>query len=300
MVNFTNPMPSLTWALNKYSKIKSIGLCYGVTFYQHYLADMIGADFEKTWSKAVGVNHFSWITDFTYEGKDAWPLVRAALEEKPEVRKQNPFTWELFETFGAFPTVGDGHICEFIPGMWRENAYYGKTPGKDTLSNYFQGQAVQTREKRMAVIADQAYGRAPLNLIDYTNKGVVFRDEELFIDILAAALGVGKPVERTVNLPNKGIICDLPPDAILEVTAFINSSGFHPYHYGTVPPGILNYLRRITASHALTVEASISGDRNMVLQALMSDSVALTRADAIKMADLIFETHGQYLKHFNV
>jgi len=298
-VNFTNPMSVNCWALNKYTKIKTVGLCYGVTAHQHNLADLIGVPFDETWSKAVGVNHFTWITDFMYKGKDAWPLVREAAEKSEHKYMHGQYTWELFETFGAYPTVGDGHICEFMPLMQAKNAYYGKTFGVDG------GHDFEKYAKYWDDVCDdmeaQAYGHKPLTVLsEDTASGNTLRDEDLFIAVVMAASGIGKPVERTINLPNRGIVENLPPDAIIEVTAFVNGSGFHPYNYGQLPAGINAILQRVTSSHALTVEASVSGDRNMVIQALMADSVAVNRRVAEQITDCILETHKKYLPHFGV
>jgi len=297
LVNFTNPMSVNCWALNKYSRIKTIGLCYGVTSIQHQLARVIGVPFEETWSKAVGVNHFTWITEFTHNGKNAWPQVREAMANDAAKRVGGQFTWELFETFRAFPTVGDGHICEFMPLMQAEGAYYGKTFGVDG------GHDFEKYARYWDDVCDdmeaQAYGHKPLTVLpEDTAAGYTFRDEDLFIDVVMAAIGGGKSVERTVNLPNRGIISNLPSDAILEVTTLVNSSGFHPYNYGEIPAGLNAILQRVTSSHALTVEASLSGDRNMVIQALMADSVAINRQAAEKIANCIIETHKAYLPHF--
>jgi len=298
LVNFTNPMSVICWALNKYSKIKTIGLCYGVTYFQHYLAELINVPFEETWSKAVGVNHFTWITDFTHNGKCAWNRVKEVIAKDNEKRSHNPYTWELFETFGAFPTVGDGHICEFMPLMQAKGAYYGKTFGVDgghdfeKYANYWDDVCDDMQA--------QAYGHKPLEIMQEESAGATFRDEDLFIDVLMAAFGSGKAVERTVNLPNNGIISNLPNDAILEVTTLVNSSGFHPYNYSEMPAGLNAILQRIVSSHALTVEASLSGDRNIVIQALMADSVAVNRPAAEKIADCILETHKDYLPLFKI
>jgi len=295
-VNFTNPMSVNCWALNKYSKIKTVGLCYGVTAIQHNLANLIGAPFEETWSKAVGVNHFTWITDFMYKGENAWELVKEAAEKSGNKHMHGQYTWELFETFGAYPTVGDGHICEFMPLMQAKGAYYGKTFGVDgghdfeKYAKYWDGVCDEMEA--------QAYGRKPLEVLPETETGRTFRDEDLFIDIVMAATGGGKPVERTVNLPNNGIVSNLPADAVLEVTALVNSAGFHPYNYGELPAGLNAILQRVASSHALTVEASISGDRNIVIQALMADSVAINRQTAEQIADCILTTHKKYLPHF--
>ena len=291
LVNFTNPMSVCCWALNKYSKVKTIGLCYGVTWIQHSLAKLIDVPFEETWSKAIGLNHFTWITDFTVNGKNAWPQVRKA-DKKPH----GSYTWDLFEVFGAFPTVGDGHICEFVPGYQAKGAYNGKTFGVDAANNFTD--YAKHWDDVFQDMADQAYGRKPLVEIEYNKSAETFHDEDLFIDILSAFMGDGPPVERTINLPNHGIVAGLPQDAILEVTTLVNSSGFHPYSYGSLPPGLNAIIQRIVAAQALTVEAAVSGDYNMVLQALMADLTALTKERAQQIADAILKTHKDYLPNF--
>ena len=296
-VNFTNPMSANCWALNKYSKIKTVGLCYGVTSIQHNLADLIGVPFEETWSKAVGVNHFTWITDFMYEGKNAWGLVREAAEKSGSKYMHGQYTWELFETFGAYPAVGDGHICEFMPLMQAEGAYYGKTFGVDGGHNFEK--YAKYWDEVCAEMEAQAYGYKPLEVLPETETGNTFRDEDLFTDVVMAAANGGKPVERTVNLPNNGTVPNLPQEALLEVTALVNSAGFHPYNYGALPAGLNAVLQRVISSHALTIEASVSGDRNMVIQALLADSVAINKETAVKIADCILKTHKKYLPHFN-
>ena len=296
LVNFTNPMTVNCWALNKFTKVKTVGLCYGVTAIQHELATLIGVPFEETWSKAIGVNHFTWITEFRYNGKDAWPLVREVAAKKPEVRTGNPYTWELFEVFGAWPTVGDGHICEFMPGFQAKGAYYGKTFGIDGGHNFKD--YAKHWDDVFKDMEDQAYGRKPLGEIEDFKAGKTFRDEDFFTEVVMAVMGEGPSVERTVNLPNRGIVIDLPGDAVLEVTSLVNSSGFHPYSFGELPSGINAIVQRVVASQALTVEASVKADRKLIVQAMMADLTALTRDKAEKITDCILENHREYLPRF--
>ena len=296
LVNFTNPMTVNCWALNKVAKVKTVGLCYGVTAIQHDLANLIEVPFEETWSKAVGVNHFTWITLFQHKGRDAWPLVREAKAKKPEAIKGNQYTWELFEVFGAWPTVGDGHICEFIPGFQAKGAYYGKTFGVDGGHNFRD--YARHWDEVFQDMEDQAYGRKPLGELEDNKAGKTFRDEDFFTEVVMAIMGEGPPVERTVNLPNQGIVSGLPGDAVLEVTSLVNSSGFHPYSFGELPPGINAIVQRIIASQALTVEASLKADRSLVVQAMMADLTAITRSKAEKITDCILENHREYLPQF--
>jgi alpha-galactosidase len=295
-VNFSNPMSCNCWALNKLSKIKTVGLCYGVTYLQHYLAKLAKIPFEETWTRAVGVNHFTWITEFRYQGKDAFPLIKEAISKNPDERAKNPHTWDLFEVFNAWPTVGDGHICEFIPGFQSKGAYFGKTFGIDGQHN-FESYAKHWDDV-FQDMEDQAYGKKPLEEQPDNKEGITFRDEDFFTEVVTAVLGEGKQVERTVNLPNRGIVTALPHDAILEITTLVNDSGFHPYAVGELPAGLYAMISRIVAAQQLTVEAALSGDRQLVVQALMADLTAPKKEKAEKIADCILSIHKDYLPQF--
>ena len=204
LVNFSNPMSVNCRALAKMTNVNTIGLCYGVTYYEHFLANYIGVPFEETSCRAIGVNHFTWITDFMHNGMDAWPLVRKKLAaEHPQVC----YTWELFRQFDAYPCVGDGHICEFVPGWQGKGAYYGKTFGIDCHETVpYHAHWDQVFEDMEA----QADGRKPLERrLDTPESMETFRDEELFIDVLNASQGQ-QAIFRTVNLPNIGQAANLP------------------------------------------------------------------------------------------
>jgi alpha-galactosidase len=291
-VNFTNPMTVNVWALSKHTRVKALGLCYGVTWYQKFLADFIGAPFHETWCKAVGVNHFTWITDFLYQGRNAWPLVEKKLRERTD--DKNAFTWELFDAFGAYPCVGDGHICEFFPEFQKKGAYYGKTPGVDGINN-FEAYAA-TWDATFQDMADIAYGKKPLDDED-PEHAEAFKDEDLFIDVLMSLMGE-KSVERTVNLPNSGQAPGLPLGAVLEMTTLVNGAGCHPLSYASIPSGISAIMHRVLGVQELTVEAAVRGDRRLAVQALIAGETAVKRADAEKILDAILDTHREYLPRF--
>ena len=294
-INFTNPMTVNVWAVSKaVPNVKVGGLCYGVTWYQHYLANLIGMKWDDLSCKAIGVNHYTWITDLSYKGESVWPQVRKVMEAKgPELG--NPYTWELFRMFDAFPCVGDGHICEFVPGWQGEGAYYGQTFGMDfhNFENYAAGFDTVFDE-----MADQAYGRAPiLKRAENPDEKEVFKDEDLFIDVLTASMGEDE-IFRTVNLPNTGQASNLPLGAVLEATTLINGDGFQPLVFGNLPLGITAIMARILSVQELTVEAALKADRKLAIQALVAGETIRTQAEAEKMMDVILDTHREYLPQF--
>ena len=297
-INFTNPMTVNCWAVAKTTSARIAGLCYGVTYYEHFLAKLIGVPWKDVSCRAIGVNHFTWITDLQYEGQDAWPLVRRKMQEQPNdpAFTRNPYTWELFRLFDAYPCVGDGHICEFVPGWQGRGAYYGKTFGIDA-GHAFEEYAAGF-DKVYAEMADQAYGRAPIVKATENTVAETFKDEDLFIDVLSASLGEDR-IFRTVNLPNIGQAANLPRGAVLEATTLIDGRGFQPLCFGELPPGITAILARILSVQELTVEAALKADRKLALQALVAGETVKTEAEAIKMLDVILETHRTHLPQFH-
>jgi alpha-galactosidase len=295
LINFTNPLTVNVWAIARaVPKVRVAGLCYGVTYFQHYLASLIGLPWDALECRAIGVNHFTWITDLSYQGQSVWPQIHKVMEVQ-RATLDNPYTWELFRMFDAYPCVGDGHICEFIPGWQGEGAYYGKTFGT-TFHNFEEYAA--TFDKVFDEMADQAYGRAPvLKRKKETSEKPTFRDEDLFIDVLNASLG-GTPVHRTVNLPNAGQAANLPMGSVLEATTLVNGEGFHPLSFGSLPPGITAILMRILGTQELTVEAALQSDRKLAIQALVAGETVRTEAEAEKMMDVILDTHRAYLPQF--
>ena len=297
-INFSNPMTVNCRAVAKTTSVNIGGLCYGVTAREHQLARLIGVPWKDVRCRAIGVNHFTWITDFQYDGKDAWPLVRERIAKEPDLPtvKNQPYTWELFRMFDAYPTVGDGHICEFIPGWQAEGAYYGKTFGVNAGHGSFEEYTARW-DRIFDEMADQAYGRAPVEKTPLDAYGETLRDEDLFIDVLNASMGEDE-IFRTVNLPNVGQASNLPAGAVLEATTFVSGAGFQPLCFGELPLGITAILQRIIGAQELTVEAALKADRKLAIQALVAGETVRTEAEAERMMDVILETHRDHLPQF--
>ena len=293
-INFSNPLTVNCRAICKTTKVRTIGLCTGVKWWHHHLAGLVGLAPEDIWCEAMGINHFTWITRFDHKGKDAFPLLRQAIKEKPEIVEHNPMTWDLFESFGFFPVVGDGHISEFIPGWQGKNAYYGHTLGVDAHHNFEEYAA--TFDVVFQEMEDEAYGRKPLTRGGYSYDGQ-FREEVMFEKVQAAVSGELE-FYNSVNLPNVGQAANLPMGAVLESTALLNGSGIHPLSFGELEPGITAILQRIIGVQELTVEATLRADRRMIVQAFIAGLTVKTKPEAEKMIEVILETHREYLPTF--
>ena len=290
-INFSNPLTVVCRAICKTTKVQTIGLCTGVKWWHHHLAGLIGVSPEDVWCEAVGINHFTWITKFDYKGKDGLIMLRDNMKKNHKEVEKNPMTWDLFETFGFFPVVGDGHISEFIPGWLGKNAYYGHTLGVDAHHN-FEEYASQF-DVVFKDMEDEAYGRKPLTRGGYSYDGQ-FKEEVMFEKVQAAVSGELE-FYNSVNLPNIGQASNLPVGSVLESTALFNGSGIHPLAFGELPSGITAILQRIIGVQELTVDAALSGNRQMILQALIAGLTVRTKSEAEKLLDVIIGTHKDYM-----
>ncbi len=142
-LNFTNPMIRLTWVVQRYTRIKVVGLCHQLLWAYAMAAAVLAnrwglqipegfhvhtnydnqanfvpvamAGYRHLDIKAAGLNHFSWVYDIRDKetGEDLYPLLRERWLH--HYRKDfEPLTRDLFEIFGLMPTPGDSHLCEYL------------------------------------------------------------------------------------------------------------------------------------------------------------------------------------------
>ncbi len=310
--NYANPMTANCRAVRKATPVKVVGLCHGVNSVEGTLASFIGVDPAEVESIAVGVNHLTWFLDFRFRGQDAWPLLRRewarqtgepfretlaedlanAVEtgDRPEV-EDNPFSFDLFRLYGAFPAVLDRHVTEFFPPLCRKGAYYGKTPGVDAFS--FEG-VIERGDQNFVRMQEMAFENAPLP--DDLLRGGSGEHEQL-LDILAS-LWQNRPRVYSVNLPNEGQVGNLPRDAVLETPALVDESGFHPLSVGDLPAGVASTLVRRISSHELTVDAALSGSLDLTVQALLADGAVTVPEEATRLARALIDAQSGHLPQF--
>jgi len=295
-INYANPMSVICRAVRKATGVPVVGLCIGVYHVCAELADFIGAPRNEVTCLAAGVNHFTWVYDLRWNGQDVWPLVRNRLADAGHpvtqaAREHNPFSWALFEAYGAYPAVNDRHVTEFFPERFPGGAYYGKTLGVDAFS--FED-TIAWGDKIYESMRVQALGDAALD-------GRVFdRDageHSQLLEILGGMAGDTRPF-FTANLPNRGIVPNLPAEAILEVTATATGRGIRALNVPDFPDTLAAPLIRKIAGQELTVEAALRGDRKLFVEALLMDGCVSDVATAGKLADALLQAHKHNLPQF--
>ena len=108
--------------------------------------------------------------------------------------------------------------------------------------------------------------------------------------------GVSRDIH--VNVPNAGLIDNLPQGAVIEVPATVDREGVHPLPVGAIPVAGAALNRRYLSVAELTIEAARRGDPQLVRQAVLVDPNAastLTPAEIWELCDELTAAHARYL-----
>ncbi|MGI6208140.1 MAG: hypothetical protein ACOYEW_07985 [Anaerolineae bacterium] len=300
--NYANPMTANCWAVRRATQAQVVGLCIGTVHVVQELAQVIRAPMEEVTALAAGVNHFTWVYDLRHQGQDAWPQVRARLAEVRSGRvasddpgrwhiEGNPFSWSLFEAYGAYPAVNDRHVTEFFPERFPQGRYHGKTLGVDTMSIE---ETIRRGDEIYNAMAAQARGEAPLDTAVF-ERGA--GEHSQLVEIIDALDGDTR-ANFFANVPNNGAIPNLPADAILEMTSLATGRGLLPIQDVTYPDTLAAVQARKIAGIRLTVEAALTGSRNLFVEAVLADGSLSDREAAGRMVDELIAAHRQYLPQF--
>ncbi len=307
LFNYANPMTANCWAIREATGFPVVGLCHGLFHVERQLAELLGAPPEEITSLFCGLNHLTWITDLRWKGQDAWPLVReklAASKARGETGAyvgrtfaegfdpaDNPFSWSLFEAYGAYPAVNDRHVVEFFPERFPGGAYHGLTLGVDAFS---VEEIIAWGDDRYAAMRRQALGEEPLDT------GIFERtagEHEQLMYILRSMARDERKV-FSVNVPNNGAVPNLPNDAILELPAAATATGLRPLQILDFPDTLAAIVVRKLAATRLTVEAALTGDRKLFVEALLTDGAVTDRPTAEALTDELLAAQQQYLPQF--
>jgi alpha-galactosidase len=90
----------------------------------------------------------------------------------------------------------------------------------------------------------------------------------------------------------------LPADAILELPAAATATGLRPMQLLDFPDPLAAIVTRKLSAVALTVEAALSGNRLLFVEALLADGAVTDPEAAHRLADELLETHRAYLPNF--
>jgi alpha-galactosidase/6-phospho-beta-glucosidase family protein len=317
LMNVTNPLTALCRAVGRTSRIKVVGLCNELVGLKFTLSLLFDAPVQKVDPVAAGVNHLPLVTELRIAGEDGFALLRSFLED-PAARGDEPIwlspppegmhwrkvsdgeAWtkadvlantrlkcELFRRFGVLPGSSDTHVAEFFPGFVTSASDFGRDWGVHHygLHGHQADKRDDEREVAELLAGDEVSPWPSGELVTELIEGVV----------------TGKARHLPMNLPNRGQVANLPDDVVVECIGTTGSAGVTPRDHATVESVLGEYLREVSFSQELTVEAALTGDRTRVLEAMLTDQVARTLPyeDLVAMTDELLAATAPWLPQFS-
>jgi alpha-galactosidase len=295
MLNYTNPMAMLCRAMQRESCIRLTGLCHSVQGTAAMLARWIGAPMDEITYTCAGINHQAFYLTYEWNGNDARPLIREALE-RPEIYNEEIVRNEMFLHLDYYVTESSGHNSEY--NWWfrkREDLIEkycthgtGWNPGEYAyiLKQYENREDTWKDDARKWFAEDN-----PISLE---------RGHEYAAYIINALKG-GEIFAFNGNVPNTGLITNLPEDACVEVPVFVDTAGFHPEHVGPLPPQCAALVHVNVMVEEMAVEAALTGNPRLVFQAVAYDpltAAVLSLAEIKEMVNEMFQQNRDHLPQF--
>jgi len=320
LLNYVNPMAMLTWAINKATKIKTVGLCHSVQGTAQQIANDIGYDMSRINFLAAGINHMAFYLKFEDNGKDLYPLIQKVIDED-RVPDWNRVRYEIFKRLGYFVTESSEHFAEYTPWFIKrdrpdliekfnipideymrrcEVQIAGWELTKDTVEN------PDVPVNREALAGKLLAAGATEMEIGYEghmmeNFDKVEQSHE-YGSFIIHSLETGIPRVVYGNVMNNGLIDNLPDDCCVEVPVLVDKSGLQPTKIGKLPPQLAAVMQTNINVQSLTVEAALTGKREHIYHAAMMDPHTAAELDLEQiyaLVDDLIEAHGDWLPEYS-
>ncbi len=294
-LNYTNPMAMLSGYMQRYTGVKTIGLCHSVQVCRKTLLKELGMEeyFEGGKELIAGINHMAWLLECRDKnGNDLYPMIKQRAKEvifkddcKDRVRL------DYIDKFGYYCTESSEHNAEY-------NMFYIKSRYPELIEKY--------------KIPLDEYPRRCVNQIEgwkkeyeeiKTNGVKTHQRSKEYASHIMESIVTDTPYKIGGNVLNRShIITNLPEEACVEVPCLVDGQGIHPTYVGALPVQCAAMNMTNINPQLLTIEAFVTKKKEHIYQAAMLDPHTGSELDIdtiIKMCDDLIETHGSWLPKFN-
>lgn len=292
-LNYTNPMAILTGYMQRYTKIRTVGLCHSVQVCTEGLLKGLGMEdrLEGATDLIAGINHMAWLLDVRdRDGKDLYPEIKArALKKNAEEKHGDMIRYEYIRNLGYYCTESSEHNSEYNP-------FYIKSRYPELIERY----NIPLDEYPRRCVNQIAGWEEERDNILKDGKITHERSRE-YASYIMEAVVTNKPYQIGGNVLNTGLIDNLPADACVEVPCLVNGNGINPCHVGRLPVQLAAMNQTNINVQLLTIEAARTRDRNHIYQAAMLDphtAAELSVDDIRSMCDELIEAHGAYMEMY--
>ena len=292
-LNYTNPMAILSGYMQRYTSVKTVGLCHSVQVCSSKLLEKLDLQdkIEGRRELIAGINHMAWLLEIKdKDGNDLYPEIKKRAEEKNRTQKHDDMVrFEYIKRFGYYCTESSEHNAEYNP-LFIKNKY------PELIEKYN--------------IPLDEYPRRCIKQIEewnddrdkILNNGKIKHERSReYASYIMESIVTDTPYTIGGNVLNNDLIDNLPNEACVEVPCLVDGKGVTPCKVGKLPEQLAAMNRTNINPQLLTIKAAVSKKREDIYQAAMLDphtSAELSIDDIVKMCDELLEAHGDYMKEY--
>lgn len=292
-LNYTNPMAILSGYMQRYTGIKTVGLCHSVQVCSETLLRELGMEdkLEGRRELIAGINHMGWLLKIQdRDGNDLYPEIRRRAAEKNAAQRHNDMVrFEYIRRLGYYCTESSEHNAEY-------NCFFLKPDHPELVENF---NIPLDEYPRRCVNQIAGWEKERDQILD-GGKITHSRSGE-YASWIMESIVTNKPYQIGGNVLNNGCIENLPADACVEVPCLVNGDGIHPCHVGRLPVQLAAMNMTNINTQLMTIEAARTKRRDAIYQAAMLDphtGAQLTIDQIVSMCDELIEAHGDYMKQY--
>jgi 6-phospho-beta-glucosidase len=286
LINFANPSGLVTEALQRYApEVRSVGLCNGPIGYQMRIAKERGLESPfDVHLDYIGLNHLAWIRGARVGGDDIWPQVFARAVQEAQGNDHAAVPAEVLARLGV--------ICTYYLRYYYRTASVLREQAQNKPSR--AEQVIEIEKTLLEQYADPQLRTMPEELMQ---RGGAYYSTVATQLIEAIALDLGEV--HIVNTRQGDAVPGVPSDWVMELPCRVDGLGLHPLPAGPLPRFADGLLRAVKSYELLTAQAAVTGDRDVLLQALLVHPLGPDGDQAVEMMDDLLSTHKAHLPLFD-
>jgi len=286
LINFSNPMSRICLAIKrKFPNLNFVGLCHEFLGFQFHYSRILGTPLTNLKIIAGGLNHFGVVLSIKYADNDhdAYPDLRKKapnyLSEIKGFGNDVDLIRYILEKFGYLAYTPDSHYGEYISWAWEK----ANLEGIREFYNGYKSITLKTGERLVKRIKRGS------------GANLVKPDQERAIPIIEGIITNSGHQEVSVNLPNDGIITNIPRDLVVECPAIVTKNGLEAVKLGDYPKGLAGLLRDQASVQDLVVEAILKKSKQLAFQALLLDPTIDNATNAEKIFEEMLEINKKHI-----
>jgi alpha-galactosidase len=301
LLNYVNPMAANCWAWDRATGRPHVGLCHSVQDTSEMLARWVDVPCNEVNFACAGINHQAFFLSFRQGERDIYPEIRARARWA-EMQSEEPVRIELMEHFGYFVTESSGHASEYSPYFRKSAAMVNEAlvPRFTHAKNTWYGHGRTGGYLRHCIARQEVAQEELAEMAAGTAQPPTTRSHE-YGSIIIEAMETNHLARINGNVPNRGLIANLPAGCCVEVACLVDANGIQPTHVAHYPTQLAALNRTNINVQELIVDAALRGDRDAVFHAVMLDPLTAAVCTLPQIHALVAEMlteQARWLPHF--